>query len=98
MVSRDSICQQTTNTVFPIAIESDFRTGGRMINMLSASLKTLLECLRRFTSIVKNAQRTTPFFHTESISERGGHLRHSGKMIIEPLASQPVIRISGMSI
>ena len=66
--------------------------------MLIASLEAALECLRRFTGIMENTQRTTPFFHTESLSERGGHLRHSGKMILEPLASQAVIRAIGMSI
>ena len=47
---------------------------------------------------MENAQRAAPFFHTEAISERGGPLGHSGKMILEPLANQAAIRIIGMSI
>ena len=66
--------------------------------MLIASLEAALECLRRFTGIMENAQRTTPRAHAKAFSERGGHLRHSGKMILEPLASQAVIRIISMSV
>ena len=69
-----------------------------MVNMLIASLEAALECLRRFTGVMENTQRTTPRAHAKAFSERGGHLGHGREMIIEPLANQAVIRISGVSI